>query len=217
MVHFEAIIQCAWTRLKMKFENVLAELDGFGRYQIRMILLVVVPRMTLPFHFLLNNFIAVIPSHHCNISSLDDRGLFSNLSLSERLTISIPVQEDGTLSSCQMFAELHYQLLFNSSNVTDLPWPTVLCQTGWVYDHSTFKSTLATEVSYIYIYKALNLYQIQMRYYILHLLSLFLLQWDLVCEKRKVNKMTATIFFMGVMLGAAVFGYISDRCLMLQL
>ncbi|CAK6958488.1 solute carrier family 22 member 7-like isoform X1 [Scomber scombrus] len=164
----------------MKFENVLAELDGFGRYQLRMILLVVIPRITLPFHFLLNNFIAVIPSHHCDISSLDDGGLFRNLSLSERLAISIPVQEDGTLRSCEMFAEPQYQLLSNSSNVADLAWPTVSCQTGWVYDNSTFKSTLATE-------------------------------WDLVCEKRRVNRATATIFFMGVMLGAAVFGYISDR------
>ncbi|XP_042249355.1 solute carrier family 22 member 7-like [Thunnus maccoyii] len=164
----------------MKFENVLAEVDGFGRYQLRMIFLIVIPRITLPFHFLLNNFIAVIPSHHCDISSLDDGGIFSNLSLQERLAVSIPVQEDGTLSSCRMFAEPQYHLLFNSSYITDLPRLTVLCQSGWVYDNSTFKSTLATE-------------------------------WDLVCEKRRVNRATATIFFMGVMLGAAVFGYLSDR------
>ncbi|KAM3624669.1 uncharacterized protein V6R79_026363 [Siganus canaliculatus] len=77
-----------------------------------------------------------------------------------------------------MFAEPQYHLLLNSSNFTDLP--TVECQNGWVYDNSTFKSTLATE-------------------------------WDLVCDQRRVNKATATIFFMGVMVGAAVFGYLSDR------
>ncbi|XP_040891092.1 solute carrier family 22 member 7-like [Toxotes jaculatrix] len=162
----------------MKFENVLAEVDGFGRFQLWMILLMVIPRVTLPFHFLLNNFIAVIPSHHCDISSLDDGADFKNLSLEERLVVSIPVQEDGTPSSCQMFTEPQYHLLHSTSNITDLP--TVLCQNGWVYDNTTFKSTLATE-------------------------------WDLVCDKRRVNKATATIFFMGVMLGAAVFGYLSDR------
>uniref|UniRef100_UPI0037E765BF solute carrier family 22 member 7-like n=1 Tax=Semicossyphus pulcher TaxID=241346 RepID=UPI0037E765BF len=162
----------------MKFENMLAEVDGFGKFQLRTILLMVIPRVTLPFHFLLNNFIAAIPSHHCDISSLDDGGVFKNLSQAERLIVSIPVQEDGTHSSCQMFAEPQYPLLLNSSNITELP--TVPCQNGWVYDNSTFKSTLATD-------------------------------WDLVCDSRRVNRATATILFVGVMLGAAVFGYLSDR------
>uniref|UniRef100_A0A3Q3SLS6 Solute carrier family 22 member 6 n=1 Tax=Mastacembelus armatus TaxID=205130 RepID=A0A3Q3SLS6_9TELE len=164
--------------LKMKLENVLSELDGFGRFQLRTVFLMVIPRVTLPFHFLLNNFIAAVPSHHCDISSLDNRGIFRNLSLADRLVVSIPVQEDGTPNSCKMFAEPQYHLLLNSSNITDLT--TVPCQNGWVYDNTTFHSTLPTE-------------------------------WDLVCDKKRVNKATATIFFMGVMLGAAVFGYLSDR------
>ncbi|XP_029296840.1 solute carrier family 22 member 7-like [Cottoperca gobio] len=162
----------------MKFENVLVEVNGFGRFQLRTILLMVIPRMTLPFHFLLNNFIAFIPSHHCNISSLDDGGVFRNLSEAERLVVSIPVQADGTPNSCQMFAQPQYHLLLNSSNMTELP--TVPCQDGWVYDTSTFKSNLATE-------------------------------WDLVCDQRRMNRGTATIFFLGVMFGAAAFGYLSDR------
>lgn len=139
----------------MKFENVLAEVNGFGRFQLRTILLSVIPRVTLPFHFLLNNFIAVIPCHHCNISSLDDGGVFRNLSQAEKLVVSIPLQADGTPNSCQMFAEPQYHLLLNSSNMTDLP--TVPCQNGWVYDNSTFKSSLATEVNFISIYKVIQI------------------------------------------------------------
>ncbi|XP_034544527.1 solute carrier family 22 member 7-like [Notolabrus celidotus] len=162
----------------MKFENMLVEVNGFGKFQLRLILLVVIPRLTLPFHFLLNNFIAAIPSHHCDISSLDDGGIFKNLSQADRLVVSIPLQKDGTPSSCQMFAEPQYHLLLNSSNISELP--TVPCQNGWVYDNSTFKSTVTSD-------------------------------WDLVCEKRGVNRATATIYFMGVMVGAAVFGFLSDR------
>uniref|UniRef100_A0A3P8TFT5 Solute carrier family 22 member 6 n=1 Tax=Amphiprion percula TaxID=161767 RepID=A0A3P8TFT5_AMPPE len=163
----------------MKFDNVMAEINGFGRFQQRTIFLLVIPRMTLPFHFLLNNFIATIPAHHCDISALDDGGLFRNLSLEERLAVSVPVQQDGSPNSCQMFAEPQYHLLLNSSsNLTDLP--TVPCQNGWMFDTTTFKSTLAME-------------------------------WDLVCDKKPVNSATATIFFMGVMVGAAIFGYLSDR------
>lgn len=37
------------------------------------------------------------------------------------------------------------------------------------------------------------------------------LQWDLVCEQRGLNKITSTCFFVGVLLGAVVYGYLSDR------
>ncbi|KAM3623180.1 uncharacterized protein V6R79_008064 [Siganus canaliculatus] len=162
----------------MKFENVLADINGFGRFQIMIVVISFIGRFTLPCHFMLNNFIAAVPSHHCDISSLDDGGEFKNLSQSERLTVSIPNQEDGTLNSCQMYETPQYHLLLNSSNISALV--TVPCKTGWVYDNSTFKSTLTSE-------------------------------WDLVCDKRGKNKATATIFFIGVMLGAMAFGSLSDR------
>ncbi|KAG9472840.1 hypothetical protein GDO78_016765, partial [Eleutherodactylus coqui] len=36
-------------------------------------------------------------------------------------------------------------------------------------------------------------------------------QWDLVCEKKGLKQILATFFFIGVMLGTVVFGYLSDR------
>ncbi|KAM4750896.1 LOW QUALITY PROTEIN: solute carrier family 22 member 7-like [Anableps anableps] len=150
--------------------------NGFGKFQVRTILLLVIPRVTLTFHFLLNNFITVIPSHHRNISSLDHGERFRNLSLEDKIVVSTPLQSDGSKSLCHMFAEPKYHLLYNSTILVT----TIPCQNGWVYDHSTFKFTLATE-------------------------------WDLVCDKRSMNRATATIFFMGVMVGAAAFGYHSDR------
>lgn len=128
----------------MKFENILAELNGFGRFQIRTILLLVIARVTLPFHFLLNNFITAVPEHHCDISALDHRdATFTNLSVAQKLKLAIPVHEDGEPSSCEMFAEVQYHYLLNLTNVSNSA--TVPCPNGWVYDNSTFKSTLATE------------------------------------------------------------------------
>ncbi|XP_019215494.1 solute carrier family 22 member 7 [Oreochromis niloticus] len=127
----------------MKFENVLADINGFGRFQIMIIVISFIGRFTLPCHFMLNNFIAAVPSHHCDISSLDDGGIFMNLSQTERLLVTIPVQQDGTPSSCQMFQEPQYHLLVNTSHITDAH--TVPCQNGWVYDNTTFKSTLTSE------------------------------------------------------------------------
>lgn len=127
----------------MKFENILAEINGFGRFQVMIIVINFIGRFTLPCHFMLNNFMAAVPAHHCDISSLDDGGIFTNLSHAERLVVSIPVQQDGTPSSCYMFAEPQYHLLLNFSDITDAP--TVPCQNGWVYDNTTFKSTLTSQ------------------------------------------------------------------------
>nr|XP_040043575.1 solute carrier family 22 member 7-like [Gasterosteus aculeatus aculeatus] len=127
----------------MKFENILADINGFGRFQKMMLAINFIGRFTLPCHFVLNNFIAAVPSHHCDISSLDEDFFLRNLSQAERLSVSIPLQEDGSLSSCQMFAEPQYDLLLNSSSTTDAA--TVPCQNGWVYDTTTFKSTLTSQ------------------------------------------------------------------------
>lgn len=39
----------------------------------------------------------------------------------------------------------------------------------------------------------------------------FLFQFELVCDRKGLNKATATIFLVGVMVGAAIFGWLSDR------
>ncbi|XP_075948105.1 solute carrier family 22 member 7-like [Anarhichas minor] len=162
----------------MKFDSILSEIDGFGKFQIKLVLIQILSRITLPCHFLLNNFMAAVPSHHCNVVALDDGGIFGNLTLEQKLSVGVPADQDGTLSSCQMFSKPQYQHLSSLNSSEDAA--TVQCQNGWVYDNSTFKSTLATE-------------------------------WDLVCSRKGMNKATVTIFFIGVMCGAPLFGYLSDR------
>ncbi|XP_027694089.1 solute carrier family 22 member 7 isoform X2 [Vombatus ursinus] len=36
-------------------------------------------------------------------------------------------------------------------------------------------------------------------------------QWDLVCERKGLNRAISTLFFIGVLVGAVIFGYLSDR------
>jgi len=168
-------------------------------------------RFSLACHFLLGNFIAVIPSHHCDISSLNADGILGNLSREERLTVGIPAQEDGTPASCHMFAYPQFHLLMNSSSSTEPP--VVECQNGWEFDNSTFISTLATQVVSCFLCIADLLYSIL----IVASFSLFLsVQWNLVCDHKALSRLTTTIFFIGVMFGAAAYGSLSAMLVQLN-
>ncbi|NWR77625.1 S22A7 protein, partial [Centropus unirufus] len=161
----------------MKFEDLLLEIGGFGRFQILILFILCLPRINLPMHFLLHNFLAATPSHHCAIPHQE---VFVNLTMEEVLLISIPREPDGTFKSCEMFLQPQFHLLLNSSLQPENNSIIQHCQHGWVYDHSQFTSTISTE-------------------------------WDLVCEQRGLNQATATFFFIGVTIGAVLFGYLSDR------
>lgn len=39
----------------------------------------------------------------------------------------------------------------------------------------------------------------------------FLLQWDLVCDLRSLKQMGQTIYMGGVLVGALIFGGLSDK------
>uniref|UniRef100_A0A8C6U796 Solute carrier family 22 member 7a n=1 Tax=Neogobius melanostomus TaxID=47308 RepID=A0A8C6U796_9GOBI len=44
-----------------------------------------------------------------------------------------------------------------------------------------------------------------------YFLSTTATEWDLVCENRKLNQLLATYFFLGVTVGAVIFGQLSDK------
>ncbi|EDM18823.1 solute carrier family 22 (organic anion transporter), member 7 [Rattus norvegicus] len=166
----------------MGFEDLLDKVGGFGPFQLRNLVLMALPRMLLPMHFLLPVFMAAVPAHHCALP-----GAPANLSHQDLwLEAHLPRETDGSFSSCLRFA--YPQTVPNvtlGTEVSNSGEPegeplTVPCSQGWEYDRSEFSSTIATE-------------------------------WDLVCQQRGLNKITSTCFFIGVLVGAVVYGYLSDR------
>ncbi|XP_057607809.1 solute carrier family 22 member 7 isoform X1 [Chionomys nivalis] len=166
----------------MGFEELLDKVGGFGPFQLRNLVLMALPRVLLPMHFLLPVFMAAVPVHHCALP-----GAPANLTHQDLwLEAHLPRETDGSFSSCLRFA--HPKALPNTTLATEAHSSgepegeptTVPCSQGWEYDRSEFSSTIATE-------------------------------WDLVCERRGLNKITSTCFFVGVLLGAVVYGYLSDR------
>lgn len=166
----------------MGFEELLDKVGGFGPFQLRNLVLMALPRVLLPMHFLLPVFMAAVPVHHCALP-----GAPANLTHQDLwLEAHLPRETDGSFSSCFRFA--HPKALPNTTLATEAHSSgepegeptTVPCSQGWEYDHSEFSSTIATE-------------------------------WDLVCEQRGLNKITSTCFFVGVLLGAVVYGHLADR------
>lgn len=169
--------------MAMRFEDVLHEIGGFNKFQFLVLYILWLPRVILPLHFLLHNFISGVPPHHCSLPHLDDRyAAGTEKDSDEVLALGIPRNADGSYSSCKMYPlplnfdpNADLSLVYgNRSNVS------VPCQHGWVYDRSQFTSTTATE-------------------------------WDLVCDNKKLNQALATFFFIGVTLGAVMFGQLADK------
>ncbi|CAI5771151.1 solute carrier family 22 member 7-like [Podarcis lilfordi] len=137
----------------MMFEDVLREVDGFGRYQILVFLMLCIPRLMIPMHFLLHNFISASPSHHCALPAFAGT---SNLSQDEVFSVGLPREPDGTLNPCKMFSRPQLRLLANSSWELDNASSILSCQDGWVYDSSQYASTTATEWDLVCEKKGMN-------------------------------------------------------------
>ncbi|XP_006882203.1 PREDICTED: solute carrier family 22 member 7 [Elephantulus edwardii] len=166
----------------MSFEKLLHQVGGFGPFQLWNLVLLALPRLLLPLHFLLPVFLAAVPAHHCALPGAPG----NSSDRDEWLEAHLPRGSDGRFSSCLLLA--HPRPFSNTSleggghSPAELvgELPTLACPQGWEYDHSEFSSTIATE-------------------------------WDLVCERKGLNRASSTFFFAGVLVGAVAFGYLSDR------
>ncbi|KAM5166749.1 solute carrier family 22 member 7 [Callospermophilus lateralis] len=166
----------------MGFEELLDEVGGFGPFQLRNLALMALPRVILPLHFLLPIFLAAVPAHYCALPGTPD-----NFSHQEAwLETHLPREPDGRFSSCLRFA--HPQTLPNTTLEREAPSPGEL---------EGEPSTVPCSQGWEYDRSEFS--------------STIATEWDLVCERKGLNRVASTLFFIGVLMGAVVFGYLSDR------
>ncbi|XP_069422111.1 solute carrier family 22 member 6 [Ovis canadensis] len=158
----------------MAFNDLLLQLGGVGRFQKIQVTLVILPVILMASHNTLQNFTAAIPTHHCRPPA------DTNLSKDGDLEAWLPRDGQGRPESCLLFTSPQRGPPFPNDTETNGTGATEPCPHGWVYDNSTFPSTIVTE-------------------------------WDLVCSHRALRQLAQSLYMMGVLFGAMIFGCLADR------
>ncbi|XP_074485909.1 solute carrier family 22 member 7a [Sebastes fasciatus] len=175
----------------MRFEEILDDVGGFSKFQFLVLSILCLPRAILPLHFLLHNFISATPPHRCALGSPEDGDGALLSSEPEALALRIPLQENGSFSSCRVYdPPLTFDL--GPGNVT------ARCTHGWIYDKSQFSSTTATEWDLVCDDKQLN--QALATYFFLGVMFGSILFGHL-CDKFGCKSMLLVSLIISTMLG----------------
>ncbi|XP_077615741.1 solute carrier family 22 member 12 isoform X2 [Crocuta crocuta] len=134
----------------MAFSELLDQVGGLGRFQVLQMVALVVPIIWLTTQSMMENFSAAVPSHRCWVPLLDNgtaqAGVPGAPDPKDLLTVSIPPGPNREPHQCRRFRQPQWQLL--DPNATAANWSeaaTEPCVDGWVYDRSTFTSTIVAK------------------------------------------------------------------------
>lgn len=100
----------------MNFDQVLAEVDGFGRYQKMLYVLICLPQIFLAFHMMASIFTGYTPPHQCRSSD------------TEHFNVSVNYSDSCSITS-------------SAQNRTE-----DRCPHGWLYSREIIHNSTVTEV-----------------------------------------------------------------------
>ncbi|XP_051532863.1 solute carrier family 22 member 6 [Myxocyprinus asiaticus] len=166
----------------MAFADLLEQVGSTGRFQVLHVTLLSMPILMMASHNLLQNFVAAVPPHHCAPHANIS---MSSLDTGDVLLATVPLDQKGKPERCRRYAHPQWQLL--SSNSSEDFWEEEVEEI----------ETQGCEDGW--------------NYNITEMSSTIITEWDLVCDLRALKQMSQTTYMGGVLVGAIVFGGLSDR------
>ncbi|XP_008279297.1 solute carrier family 22 member 6 [Stegastes partitus] len=170
----------------MAFGDLLEQVGSTGRFQILHVTLLCIPVLMMASHNLLQNFVAAVPPHYCSAHSNVSQ---NQLSPEDMLRITVPLDQKGAPHRCQRYAAPQWHLL--AENGTSNPW-----KQGGAEDDLDVDIQGCTD---------------GWSYNMTEMSSTIISDWHLVCDMRSLKQMGQTVYMGGVLVGALVFGSLSDR------
>ncbi|CAG5874056.1 solute carrier family 22 member 6 [Menidia menidia] len=165
----------------MAFGDLLEQVGSTGRFQILHVTLLCIPVLMMASHNLLQNFVANVPPHYCSPHSNISQ---SHLSPEETLLITVPRDQAGKPHRCQRYVTPQWDLLANNGS-----------------------SYLEEDVGDVNLQGCVDGWSYNMT----EMTSTIISDWHLVCDLRSLKQMGQTVYMGGVLLGALLFGGLSDR------
>lgn len=128
----------------MPFGDLLELVGSTGRFQIIHVTLLALPVMMMASHNLLQNFVALVPPHHCSPPSNLSQRLQSP---EEKLLVSVPMDQLGKPQRCQRYASPQWHLLdFNGTAAKVNEFKLEGCEDGWTYKMLERTSSIISDV-----------------------------------------------------------------------
>ncbi|KAL2097595.1 hypothetical protein ACEWY4_006802 [Coilia grayii] len=122
------------------FGEILEAIGDFGLFQKLILFGLAFPNTLLPFHLTSLIFNQGSERQRCNTDWIFAVG--PNLTLEEQLNLTIPRHQDGSLSTCTMFAPVDWNLsAIREYGLND----TIMCINGYVHDYSVYKSSIVSD------------------------------------------------------------------------
>uniref|UniRef100_A0A1A7XEL4 Solute carrier family 22 member 6 n=2 Tax=Iconisemion striatum TaxID=60296 RepID=A0A1A7XEL4_9TELE len=128
----------------MAFADLLEQVGSTGRFQVLHVTLLSIPILMMASHNLLQNFVALVPPHHCSAHS---NLSWSQLSPEETLLISVPLDPVGRPQRCQRYVTPQWHLLDLNGSSAEQGLDAVLqeCTDGWSYNLTVMTSTIISD------------------------------------------------------------------------
>uniref|UniRef100_A0A8C9AY31 Solute carrier family 22 member 16 n=1 Tax=Prolemur simus TaxID=1328070 RepID=A0A8C9AY31_PROSS len=173
------------------FELIFDHVGHFGRFQIFLYFICAFQNIACGIHYLASVFLVLTPEHTCKPPGNVSQVLFHNFS-HWRL--------EDTWSLVSLGRKDHIIVQLQNGEI----WELSMCSrikrenmSSLNYEYTGSKTKFPCVDGYIYDRRKWK--------------STVVTQWNLVCERKWFAALIQPLFMFGVLVGAAVFGYISDR------